>query len=74
MLLQMVETELHKRKQEGTYKRDFAGKTHFFGYQNICSSGSLDHLIHIAVRFVQRIRYLIFTLQLRGQMWSSYKL
>lgn len=64
MLLQMVEAELHKRKQEGTYKRDFAGKKHFFGYQNICSSGSFDHMIHIAVCFVHRVRYLIFTLQL----------
>ncbi|CAL2249332.1 unnamed protein product [Prunus armeniaca] len=36
MLLQMVETELDKRKQEGKYKRDFLGKTHFFGYEGRC--------------------------------------
>lgn len=42
MLLQMVETELDKRKQEGKYKRDFLGKTHFFGYQNICASSSFS--------------------------------
>ncbi|PQQ04834.1 pyrophosphate--fructose 6-phosphate 1-phosphotransferase subunit beta [Prunus yedoensis var. nudiflora] len=36
MLLQMVETDLDKRKQEGKYKRDFLGKTHFFGYEGRC--------------------------------------
>lgn len=33
MLIQMVETELEKKKtEEGTYKREFMGKSHFFGY------------------------------------------
>lgn len=32
MLIQMVETELAKRKQEGTYKGEFKGQSHFFGY------------------------------------------
>ncbi|KAL5163660.1 Pyrophosphate--fructose 6-phosphate 1-phosphotransferase subunit beta [Glycine soja] len=32
MLIQMVETELEKRKQQGTYKGGFRGQSHFFGY------------------------------------------
>lgn len=32
MLIQMVETELEKRKQEGAYKAQFKGQSHFFGY------------------------------------------
>ena len=32
MLIQMVENELEKRKQEGTYKGTFRGQSHFFGY------------------------------------------
>ncbi|KAL1198961.1 Pyrophosphate--fructose 6-phosphate 1-phosphotransferase subunit beta 2 [Cardamine amara subsp. amara] len=36
MLIQMVETELDKKKKEGTYKRDFMGKSHFFGYEGRC--------------------------------------
>jgi len=32
MLIQMVETELEKRKQEGAYKVQFKGQSHFFGY------------------------------------------
>jgi len=31
MLIQMVETELEKKKTEGTYEREFMGKSHFFG-------------------------------------------
>lgn len=42
MLIQMVETELEKRKSEGTYKAQFKGQSHFFGYvasfdENGCS-------------------------------------
>ncbi|XP_027330620.1 pyrophosphate--fructose 6-phosphate 1-phosphotransferase subunit beta [Abrus precatorius] len=36
MLIQMVETELEKRKQEGTYKGGFRGQSHFFGYEGRC--------------------------------------
>ncbi|KAF8410775.1 hypothetical protein HHK36_003312 [Tetracentron sinense] len=36
MLIQMVETELEKRKQEGTYKFQFKGQSHFFGYEGRC--------------------------------------
>ncbi|KAK4259055.1 hypothetical protein QN277_005430 [Acacia crassicarpa] len=36
MLIQMVETELEKRKQEGTYKFEFKGQSHFFGYEGRC--------------------------------------
>ncbi|XVF26108.1 hypothetical protein REPUB_Repub13aG0271400 [Reevesia pubescens] len=36
MLIQMVETELEKRKQEGSYKHDFKGQSHFFGYEGRC--------------------------------------
>ncbi|KAE8708920.1 Pyrophosphate--fructose 6-phosphate 1-phosphotransferase subunit beta [Hibiscus syriacus] len=36
MLIQMVETELEKRKQEGSYKADFKGQSHFFGYEGRC--------------------------------------
>lgn len=32
MLIQMVETELEKRKQAGAYKGQFMGQSHFFGY------------------------------------------
>ncbi|XP_031249214.1 pyrophosphate--fructose 6-phosphate 1-phosphotransferase subunit beta 1-like [Pistacia vera] len=36
MLIQMVETELEKRKQEGAYKGQFKGQSHFFGYEGRC--------------------------------------
>ncbi|KAK4759716.1 hypothetical protein SAY87_022847 [Trapa incisa] len=36
MLIQMVETELEKRRQEGTYKDYFKGQSHFFGYEGRC--------------------------------------
>ncbi|XP_042478863.1 pyrophosphate--fructose 6-phosphate 1-phosphotransferase subunit beta-like [Macadamia integrifolia] len=36
MLIQMVETELEKRKQEGVYKDHFKGQSHFFGYEGRC--------------------------------------
>ncbi|KAK8618272.1 hypothetical protein V6N13_132271 [Hibiscus sabdariffa] len=36
MLIQMVETELEKRKQEGSYKGLFKGQSHFFGYEGRC--------------------------------------
>ncbi|CAM8994962.1 unnamed protein product [Rhodiola kirilowii] len=36
MLIQMVETELEKRRLEGTYKGNFKGQSHFFGYEGRC--------------------------------------
>ncbi|KAJ4976475.1 hypothetical protein NE237_001581 [Protea cynaroides] len=36
MLIQMVETELEKRKQEGVYNCQFKGQSHFFGYEGRC--------------------------------------
>ncbi|KAJ0256900.1 Pyrophosphate--fructose 6-phosphate 1-phosphotransferase subunit beta 1 [Hirschfeldia incana] len=36
MLIQMVETELEKRKQAGSYKGQFMGQSHFFGYEGRC--------------------------------------
>ncbi|XP_057962081.1 pyrophosphate--fructose 6-phosphate 1-phosphotransferase subunit beta [Malania oleifera] len=36
MLIQMVETELEKRKLEGTYNAQFKGQSHFFGYEGRC--------------------------------------
>ncbi|KAG2688451.1 hypothetical protein I3760_09G095400 [Carya illinoinensis] len=36
MLIQMAETELEKRKQEGEYKVQFRGQSHFFGYEGRC--------------------------------------
>ncbi|XP_043689176.1 pyrophosphate--fructose 6-phosphate 1-phosphotransferase subunit beta [Telopea speciosissima] len=37
MLIQMVETELEKRKkEEGVYKCQFKGQSHFFGYEGRC--------------------------------------
>ncbi|RDX73840.1 Pyrophosphate--fructose 6-phosphate 1-phosphotransferase subunit beta [Mucuna pruriens] len=36
MLIQMVETELEKRRQQGTYKGGFKGQSHFFGYEGRC--------------------------------------
>ncbi|KAK1306277.1 Pyrophosphate--fructose 6-phosphate 1-phosphotransferase subunit beta [Acorus calamus] len=36
MLISMVETELEKRTQEGKYKGQFKGQSHFFGYEGRC--------------------------------------
>ncbi|GMI93287.1 hypothetical protein like AT1G12000 [Hibiscus trionum] len=36
MLIQMVETELEMRKQEGSYEGHFKGQSHFFGYEGRC--------------------------------------
>ncbi|KAF7811212.1 pyrophosphate--fructose 6-phosphate 1-phosphotransferase subunit beta [Senna tora] len=36
MLIQMVDTELEKRKKEGSYKMEFKGQSHFFGYEGRC--------------------------------------
>ncbi|KAJ0983858.1 hypothetical protein J5N97_002214 [Dioscorea zingiberensis] len=36
MLISMVETELEKRRLEGTYSRQFKGQSHFFGYEGRC--------------------------------------
>ncbi|KAL5700051.1 diphosphate--fructose-6-phosphate 1-phosphotransferase [Ranunculus cassubicifolius] len=36
MLIQMVETELEKRRQEGRYNKQFKGQSHFFGYEGRC--------------------------------------
>ncbi|XP_023518798.1 pyrophosphate--fructose 6-phosphate 1-phosphotransferase subunit beta-like [Cucurbita pepo subsp. pepo] len=36
MLIQMVETELEKRKSEGAYNGQFKGQSHFFGYEGRC--------------------------------------
>ncbi|KAJ8455356.1 hypothetical protein OPV22_035170 [Ensete ventricosum] len=36
MLISMVETELEKRKSEGTYVGHFKGQSHFFGYEGRC--------------------------------------
>lgn len=36
MLIQMVETELEKRRAAGVYKGQFKGQSHFFGYEGRC--------------------------------------
>ncbi|KAI9125840.1 hypothetical protein K1719_003258 [Acacia pycnantha] len=36
MLIQMVDAKLEKRKKEGSYKREFKGQSHFFGYEGRC--------------------------------------
>ncbi|XP_009357501.2 LOW QUALITY PROTEIN: pyrophosphate--fructose 6-phosphate 1-phosphotransferase subunit beta [Pyrus x bretschneideri] len=36
MLIQMVETDLQKRRQEGSYNGQFQGQSHFFGYEGRC--------------------------------------
>ncbi|KAM1008933.1 hypothetical protein ACFX2J_005280 [Malus domestica] len=36
MLIQMVETDLEKRRQEGSYNGQFQGQSHFFGYEGRC--------------------------------------
>ncbi|WOG98833.1 hypothetical protein DCAR_0418178 [Daucus carota subsp. sativus] len=36
MLIQMIETELEKRRQEGLYNKTFIGQPHFFGYEGRC--------------------------------------
>ncbi|MFS7905038.1 putative diphosphate--fructose-6-phosphate 1-phosphotransferase [Helianthus anomalus] len=36
MLIQMVESELEKRKQVGQYTYQFKGQSHFFGYEGRC--------------------------------------
>ncbi|XP_057499651.1 pyrophosphate--fructose 6-phosphate 1-phosphotransferase subunit beta [Actinidia eriantha] len=40
MLIQMVETELERRKQMGAYKDQFKGQSHFFGYEGRCGMPS----------------------------------
>ncbi|KAG5052062.1 hypothetical protein JHK87_004260 [Glycine soja] len=52
MLIQMVETELEKRKQQGTYKGGFGGQSHFFGY-----SVYFRYIILRIVRFDNMICY-----------------
>lgn len=37
MLIQMVETELENRKQEGVNKGQFKGQSHFFGCLSLTS-------------------------------------
>lgn len=36
MLIEMVGTELEKRKQEGLFNGQFTGQSHFFGYEGRC--------------------------------------
>lgn len=36
MLIQMIETELEKRRKEGLYNNNFIGRPHFFGYEGRC--------------------------------------
>ncbi|XWS30982.1 hypothetical protein CRYUN_Cryun23aG0037800 [Craigia yunnanensis] len=36
MLMEMVEAELDQRKQNGAYKGQFQGRSHFFGYEGRC--------------------------------------
>ncbi|XP_074307463.1 pyrophosphate--fructose 6-phosphate 1-phosphotransferase subunit beta-like [Silene latifolia] len=36
MLIQMVETELEKRREQGLYNGQFRGQSHFFGYEGRC--------------------------------------
>ncbi|RVW97444.1 Pyrophosphate--fructose 6-phosphate 1-phosphotransferase subunit beta [Vitis vinifera] len=36
MLIQMVDTELEKRRQEHSYNGKFNGQSHFFGYEGRC--------------------------------------
>ena len=37
LLLQLLEIELKRRKQEGNFSGAFAGLTHYFGYEGRCS-------------------------------------
>ena len=37
LLLQLLEIELEKQKQEGTFGGKFAGLCHYFGYEGRCS-------------------------------------
>ncbi len=37
LLLQLLEIELEKRMQEGTFGGKFAGLCHYFGYEGRCS-------------------------------------
>ncbi|KAK1405457.1 Pyrophosphate--fructose 6-phosphate 1-phosphotransferase subunit beta [Heracleum sosnowskyi] len=36
MLIQMIETELEKRRKDGLYNNNFIGRPHFFGYEGRC--------------------------------------
>ena len=38
MLIQMAETDLQKRQQEGKYKGEIRGQSHFFCYKGRCGS------------------------------------
>jgi diphosphate-dependent phosphofructokinase len=40
LLLEMVKTELKKRKKEGSYSGKFSAQSHFFGYEGRCSMPS----------------------------------
>ncbi|KAK4481764.1 hypothetical protein RD792_012675 [Penstemon davidsonii] len=36
MLMEMVETELNSRRNQGLYEKQFRGQSHFFGYEGRC--------------------------------------
>ncbi|GER57226.1 phosphofructokinase family protein, partial [Striga asiatica] len=36
MLIEMVEAELESRRKKGSYKKEFRGQSHFFGYEGRC--------------------------------------
>ena len=63
----MVETELEKRKQQGTYKGGFRGQSHFFGY-----SVYFRYIILRVVRFDNMICY--ETEKYEKVLWSCFRI
>ncbi|XP_044470550.1 pyrophosphate--fructose 6-phosphate 1-phosphotransferase subunit beta-like, partial [Mangifera indica] len=55
MLMEMVDTELGKRKKEGAYKGKFKGQSHFFGYERRCGlPTNFDASYHYALGYAAR--------------------
>ncbi|KAJ0018553.1 hypothetical protein Pint_09781 [Pistacia integerrima] len=50
MLIQMVETELEKRKQEGAYKGQFKGQSHFFGCYGRLTEPMESAYVHVSMK------------------------
>lgn len=65
MLIQMVETELERRKQAGTYKFQFKGQSHFFGYYTILLFYLINHFSVLTYRLslVDSVHIVLFTMR-----------
>jgi len=78
MLIEMVETELGKRKQEGKYNGEFKGQSHFFGYSIYYIIipyvvNSIEHL-YDAKRGYRDLGFFYNTINLDLKLFCSYAL